>query len=117
MKYLVTDDSKLARLSLIKSLKVHAEDAEIFQATNGQEAVEIVKTEKPDIAFLDLTMPIMDGYEALPIMLEAHPKLKVVVVSADIQEQAQNRVISLGAKLHVQKPINAQKMQELLEII
>ena len=117
MKYLVTDDSKLARLGLIKSLKVHVEDAEIFQATNGQEAVEIVKAEKPDIAFLDLTMPIMDGYDALPLMLEAHPKLKVVVVSADIQEQAQNRVISLGAELHVQKPINAQKMQELLEII
>jgi len=62
-------------------------------------------------------MPVMDGYDALPLMLEAHPKLKVVVVSADIQEQAQNRVISLGAELHVQKPINAQKMQELLEII
>ncbi len=117
MKYLVTDDSKLARLSLIKSLKLHVEDAEIFQATNGQEAVEIVKTEKPDIAFLDLTMPIMDGYEALPLMLEANPKLKVVVVSADIQEQAKERVISLGAELHIQKPINAQKMQELLEIL
>ncbi len=117
MKYLVIDDSKLARLSLIKSLKAHVQDAEIFQAVNGEEAVALVKSEKPNIAFLDLTMPIMDGYEALPLMLELHPKLKIVVVSADIQEKAKERVISLGAELHVQKPINAAKMFDILEIL
>ena len=117
MKYLVTDDSKLARLSLIKSLKAHIDDAEIFQAVNGVEAIEIVKKEKPDIAFLDLTMPIMDGYEALPKMLEINPKLKVVIVSADIQDKAKSKVIELGAQLHVQKPINIDKMKEILEIL
>jgi len=117
MKYLVVDDSKLARLSLVKSLKAHIDDAEIFQATNGLEAVEICKTEKPDIAFLDLTMPVMDGYEALPKMLERTPKLKVVVVSADIQEQAKTKVISLGAQFHIQKPINANKMKDILELL
>jgi len=117
MKYLVVDDSKLARLSLIKSLKAHIDNAEIFQAVNGAEAVEIVKNEKPDIAFLDLTMPIMDGYEALPLMLESHPKLKVIVISADVQERAKTKVIELGAQLHVQKPINSDKMQDILEIL
>lgn len=117
MKYLVVDDSKLARLSLIKSLKTHIGESEVFQAVNGEEAVEIVKTEKPDIAFLDLTMPIMDGYEALPKMLEIHPKLKVVVVSADIQEKAKTMVLNLGARLHIKKPINVQKMQNILKIL
>ena len=117
MKYLVVDDSKLARLSLIKSLKAHIEDAEIFQATNGLEALEVCKAEKPNIAFLDLTMPIMDGYEALPRMLELNPKLKIVVVSADIQEQAKNKVINLGAQLHIQKPINIEKMKDILELL
>ena len=117
MKYLITDDSKLARLSLVKSLKTHVADADIYQANNGQEAVNIVKAEKPDIAFLDLTMPIMDGYEALPLMLLANPKIKIVVVSADIQEQAKKRVIDLGAQLHVQKPINPDKMLEILELL
>ena len=117
MKYLVIDDSKLARLSLIKSLKSLVEDAEIFQAVNGEEAVEITKKEKPEIAFLDLTMPVLDGYGALPLMLESHPKLKVIVVSADIQERAKTRVIELGAQLHVQKPINPAKMQDILEIL
>jgi len=117
MKYLIVDDSKLARLGLIKSLKTHVGDAEIFQAINGLEALELCKIEKPHIAFLDLTMPEMDGYEALPKMLEINPKLKVVVVSADIQEQARNRVIGLGAELHIQKPINADKMKDILELL
>ena len=117
MKYLVVDDSKLARLSLIKSLKSHIDNPDIFQAVNGEEAVTLVKNEKPSIAFLDLTMPVMDGYEALPLMIEANPKIKIVVVSADIQEKAKERVIALGAQLHVQKPITVSKMQEILEII
>jgi len=117
MKYLVIDDSKLARLSLIKSLKANVGEAEIFQATNGAEAVDLVINEKPDIAFLDLTMPVMDGYEALPLMINNHPKIKVVVVSADIQERAKNKVINLGAQLHIQKPINIEKMKDILDII
>ena len=117
MKYLVVDDSKLARLSLIKSLKTYVDEANIFQAENGQIALDVMQKEKADIVFLDLTMPVMDGYMALPKLLELNNKLKVVVVSADVQTKAKEKVIALGAQLHVQKPINAAKMQEILEII
>jgi len=117
MKYLVVDDSKLARLSLVKSLKTHVGEAEIFQATNGLEAIELMKTEKANIVFLDLTMPVMDGYEALPKLLEINSKAKVIVVSADIQTKAQERVIGLGAQMHIQKPINADKMKDILDIL
>lgn len=114
MKYLITDDSKLARLSLMKSLKSQVGDAEIFLAQNGEEAVEFIKNEEIGIAFLDLTMPVMDGYTALPLMMEANPQLKIIVVSADVQEQAKKMVIELGAQRHVQKPINVEKMQDIL---
>lgn len=117
MKYLVTDDSKLARLSLIKSLKSHVGEAEILEAANGQEAIDLVKSNNPDIVFLDLTMPIMDGYEALPLMMKANPKIKVIVVSADVQEKAKIKVMQLGALQHVQKPINTDKMQEILKAL
>jgi len=117
MKYLVTDDSKLARLSLIKSLKMHIGNDEIFQATNGLEALDKMRENKVDVVFLDLTMPVMDGYETLPKLLEVNSKVKIVVVSADVQALAKERVIKLGAKLHVNKPINSDKMQEILEVI
>jgi len=118
MKYLVVDDSKLARLTLIKSLKTHIGDnAEIFQATNGEEAVDVMQNEKVNIVFLDLTMPIMDGYTALPKLLEINRSANIIVVSADIQQKAQDIVIGLGAQLHVKKPINPDKMKEILDIL
>ncbi len=115
MKYLVTDDSKLARMTLIKSLINFTDNDKILEATNGKEALGIINEHKPNIIFLDLTMPEMDGYEAIPKILEIDPSIKIVVVSADIQAKAKSMVMDLGAKLHVQKPINTQTMQEILK--
>jgi two-component system, chemotaxis family, chemotaxis protein CheY len=117
MTYLVTDDSKLARLSLIKSLKTCEEDAEIFQAENGEVALEILKKEAIDIVFLDLTMPVMDGYTTLPLLIETKENIKVIIVSADVQEQAKLKVLKLGAIKHVQKPISPEKMKNILEAL
>lgn len=115
MKILVVDDSKLARLSLIKTLKEFEPGAEILEAENGAIAVELFKTENPRVVFLDLTMPVMDGYEALNLIMQENPKAQVVVVSADIQSQAQEQVLAMGAKLMVPKPINSDKMLGVLQ--
>lgn len=115
MKILVVDDSKLARLSLIKTLKEYEPTAECIEAENGAVAVELFKAESPRVVFLDLTMPVMDGYEALKLMMQIDSNAQVVVVSADIQTQAQEQVLALGAKLMVPKPINSDKMLGVLQ--
>lgn len=117
MKFIVADDSKLARLSIVKILKESLKDPEIFQAKNGLEALELTKKIDPEIVFLDLTMPVMSGYEALEAIMQCNNKTKVVIVSADIQPKAKEKVIALGAQLHVQKPITLEKMREILEIL
>lgn len=115
MKILVADDSKLARLSLIKSIKGLEPHCEIIEAENGLIAVEQFKENSPSIVFLDLTMPVMDGYEALEKIIEMNSKAQVVIVTADIQSQAQAQVIALGAKMVIPKPISNEKMQAVLE--
>lgn len=115
MKILVVDDSKLARLTLIKTLKEYEPSSEIFEAENGAIAIELFKAQKPNIVFLDLTMPVMDGFEALKHIMQIDPKAQVVVVSADIQTLAQEQVLRLGAKLMVPKPINSEKMLGVLQ--
>lgn len=117
MRYLVTDDSKLARRFLIKLLENYIHVDNITEATNGFEALEMIKIDKPDVVFLDLTMPIMDGYEALPKILEMSPNTRVIVVSADVQCQAKEKVLALGAYMHVEKPIDVDKIKEIFEII
>lgn len=114
MKVLVVDDSKLARLTLVKTLADHTTPENIMQAENGEVALAKVSECMPDIVFLDLTMPIMDGYETLPKLLELNPSLNVIVVSADIQAKAKEKVLALGAQMHVQKPISLDKMNDIL---
>lgn len=111
---LVVDDSAMARKMLIKSLPAHWE-MEITQASNGQEAVEAYRAGKAEIMFLDLTMPIMDGYQVLETLRQEDMNSLVIVVSADIQPIAQQRVKSLGAIAFVKKPVSAEVIESVLK--
>lgn len=116
MKILVTDDSKMARKMVIKTLTENIEgDLEIFEAQNGQEALDLYKELSPKIVFLDLTMPIMDGFTALEKIKEFDNNAKVVVISADIQKLSMDRVLQLGAFNFVKKPIDSSKMKQIFE--
>lgn len=116
MKILVTDDSKMARKMVIKTLTENIEgDLEIFEAQNGQEALDLYKEISPKIVFLDLTMPIMDGFAALEKIKEFDKNAKVVVISADIQKLSMDRVLQLGAFNFVKKPIDSSKMKQIFE--
>ena len=115
MKILVTDDSMLARVSLIKVAQQLEPNAEFIEAKDGQEAVDIYKKDAStiDLVFMDLTMPVMSGYDALIEIIKINPKAKVVVVTADVQPQAKQRVMESGAVTMIPKPISLEKLQEL----
>ncbi|MEF3191502.1 MAG: response regulator [Campylobacterales bacterium] len=116
MKVLVVDDSKVARMTVIKVLtELIPEGVEIAEAGNGVDALASYKEMRPDLVFLDLTMPDMDGYEALGRLKIIDPDAVVYVVSADIQPGALERVMALGAKRHVPKPMTCAKMEEILK--
>ncbi|MDN5072337.1 response regulator [Aliarcobacter butzleri] len=118
MKVLVTDDSKMARKMVVRSLEESTiKNLEIFEAQNGQEAIDLYKEISPKIVFLDLTMPIMDGFEALKRIKEIDENAKVVIISADIQKLSMDRVRGLGAFNFIKKPIDSLKMQQILEKI
>lgn len=115
MKILIVDDSKLARMGVIKSLKEIEPAAELFQAANGLEAIEAYKTHEPDVVFLDLTMPVMDGFEALKEIIAIDKNAQVIIISADIQTEAKQRVLNAGAKNMYPKPINQEKMLQIFQ--
>lgn len=104
---LIVDDSKLSRKIMIQSLPKDW-DIEISQACNGVEAVEAYRAGKADVMFLDLTMPVMDGYEVLETLKKEGLNTFVIVVSADIQPKARERVLKLGAIEFIKKPINTE---------
>ncbi len=110
---LVCDDSSMARKQLIRALP---EDwpVVITQASNGQEAVQAVRDGLAEVMFLDLTMPVMDGYQVLTALAHEHLSSRVIVVSGDIQEQAQQRVQDLGALAFIKKPATSETIRQTL---
>ena len=115
MKILVVDDSKLARLTIIKTVKRIEPSADFFEAENGLIGLEKFKQEKPRVVFLDLTMPVMDGYQLLKEIMAIDPDAQIIVVTADIQSQAQERVLKAGAKNVYPKPISDDKMLNIFK--
>jgi two-component system, chemotaxis family, chemotaxis protein CheY len=118
MKILVTDDSKMARKMVIKTLRdVIGDNVEILEAQDGQEALNTYKEHLPKLVFMDLTMPIMDGFEALEKIKEFDKNAKVIIVSADIQKLSIEKASKLGAFNFIKKPIDLEKMQQILKRI
>lgn len=111
---LICDDSSVARKQMARSLPSDW-DIEVSFAANGEEALEAIKNGLGDIMFLDLNMPIMDGYETLENIQKQDLPTMVIVVSGDIQPEARERVKSLGAIEFIKKPISNDTLPDLLQ--
>lgn len=113
-KVLICDDSSLARNMLARSLPADW-DIDIQFATNGKEGLAAIEAGHGEIVFLDLTMPELDGYGVLEYLHERKITPKVVVVSSDIQPDAQDKVLKLGALAFVKKPMNSDTALKLVK--
>jgi len=92
------------------SIKKHS----IFiEAADGEEALELFKKESPNIVFMDLTMPKMNGKEALIEIKKLAPDVDVVMVTADRQKETKKELVAAGASNVLNKPVDE---DELLDI-
>ncbi|RNF48838.1 response regulator [Marinomonas hwangdonensis] len=112
-RVLICDDSKMARKQLARILP---EDWDVLVdfAEHGQEALDKMASGKVDILFLDLNMPVKDGYETLEAMQSFTHLPAVIVVSGDVQPKAVQRVKDLGAMAFHKKPASAEELRGLL---
>ncbi|GAA5646152.1 MULTISPECIES: response regulator [Vibrio] len=110
---LICDDSALARKQMARSLPASL-NADITFAVHGIDALEQLGQRDFRLMFLDLTMPELDGFGTLEEMRQRGMDVPVVVVSGDIQPKARERVLSLGAKAFIQKPIDKDALNAVL---
>ena len=115
MVFLVVDDSKISRKWLIEMIPPKImENAVIIEGCNGEEAVNLYKEHAPDIVFLDITMPVLDGIEALKHIKALNAEALVVMVSADRQKSTHQNVLSLGASAILSKPVDGNEFRSTL---
>ncbi len=110
---LICDDSSLARKQLLRALPAEW-PLDISQAASGREALERIREGDIDVLLLDLTMPDMDGYGLLAALRHEQLECKVIVISADVQEEAVRRVLELGALAFIRKPADPVHLQQTL---
>lgn len=115
-KILVVDDAIFMRKSLRMILEQNEFEV-VGEAENGEEAIEQYKLLKPDIVTMDITMPVMNGIEALKAIIKVDSKANIVMISAVGQESYVKEAIISGAKSFIIKPFKGETVIQILNTI
>lgn len=108
-KILVVDDAAFMRTT-IKNYLTKAGYEDIVEAGDGQQAVTAYQEQRPDLVIMDITMPNMDGIQALQAIKSGDPGAKVVMCSAMGQEAMVVQAIQLGALDFIVKPFKPDRI-------
>ena len=117
-KILLVDDHGPTRLMFSKILAQQGTNYEFLEASNGQEACETALEAKPDLILMDVSMPVMDGYEALA-WLKEDPEtqaIRVLMLSALDLPFQQKLAYDLGAFGYVVKPVRLDEMNRTVKL-
>ncbi|ONN27214.1 chemotaxis protein CheY [Thermosipho affectus] len=113
-KILIVDDAAFMRM-MLKDIITKAGHEVVGEAANGKEAVEKYKELKPDIVTMDITMPEMNGIEAIKEIKKIDPNATVIVCSAMGQQAMVIEAIQAGAKDFIVKPFQAARVIEAIQ--
>ena len=89
---------------------------EVLVAVDGQEALDIVKSKKPEIVLLDLRMPGMQGMEVLRRVKRDHPYVQVIILTGHGSEADRELAEELGAFDYLQKPVNIKQLVDVIKV-
>lgn len=108
-KIMITDDAAFMRM-MIKNILVEAGHDVVAEAANGVEAVAMYAQHQPDVVTMDITMPDMDGIEAVKTIKSQHPDARIVMCSAMGQQKMVLEAVQAGAKGFIVKPFDKDKV-------
>ena len=113
MRLMIVDDSRIIRNRIERSVKEY--DLEVVgTASNGQEAVEMISTCKPEIVTMDLTMPEMDGIDCIENIIAVNPDLLILVVSALSDKATAIEAMKRGARGFLCKPFTENQLTDAI---
>lgn len=114
LKILICDDSVLSRRQL-NTFLLSIGYSNIVEASDGNAAVEAYKKEHPTLVFLDLVMPNKDGFEAMQEIMDFDKDANIIVLSSVGTQTNLKRVLEMGAKDFIQKPLNTLQLESIIK--
>lgn len=108
-KILIVDDARLMR-NIIRTALLENGDYKILEAVNGKDAVELYKSEQPDIVTMDITMEEKNGVDAAKEILAFDPNAKIIMVTSLGQEKLLQECVEAGISDYIVKPFTKERI-------
>ena len=113
-KILIVDDSRVSRMMIRGLVATLCPEWEIIEAATGDEAVALASSARPDFITMDINMPGMSGFDAVRLIQQSHPSIRIAVLTANIQESSREKAQKLAVKF-VQKPATQAAIQQTVD--
>jgi AmiR/NasT family two-component response regulator len=113
LKIVVADDEAIIRMGLRTMLAALGHEA--LLAPNGREALDLIRTQQPDLALLDIQMPLTDGLEAAKVIARKHP-MPVIILTAFSQAELLEKAVQLPIQGYLVKPVSEQDLAAAIEV-
>jgi len=117
IKIFVVDDHELFRKGVIMVLKKMDDVEVIGEASNGKEFLNLLNSRRPNIVFIDIKMPIMNGIDATIEALSRYPELKIIALSMFGEEEYLHKMINAGAKGFLLKNSSIEEIERSIHIV
>lgn len=110
---LIVDDSRTSR-KILREILEGAGHRIVGEGANGEEAVTVYREQRPDVVTMDITMPVMNGLEALSCIKKEDENAKVVMITAAGQKEKMLQAIKEGAADFIAKPFEPEQVLEVI---
>ncbi|OGI02174.1 MAG: hypothetical protein A2Y25_04865 [Candidatus Melainabacteria bacterium GWF2_37_15] len=117
IKLIIVEDDKMYRNVLEEFFQSKSDFKVVGTASDGQTAIYLTKEKNPDVVIMDLGLPVMQGKDAIKKIKEIDPTIKIVVLTAHIDEDEAIESIAAGATAYVNKDINIQHLNTIIQTV
>lgn len=117
LKVYMADDHTLFRKAMVNLLRGFEDVAEVKDAENGKELLTLMKYQVPDVAIVDLQMPVMDGVETCENILSKYPDVKIIILTMHDSERYILHMMEMGVHAFLLKNTEPEELEEAINAV
>ena len=117
IKIMIADDQELIRESLRIVLNINSDMTVVGVAENGQETIDMVLAKKPDVILMDVRMPILDGVQFTRLIKEAHPEVRIIILTTFDDDEYVYNALKYGASGYLLKGVSVPELTQAVRTV